>query len=66
MAWMEGALALLFLLIALYWQNKDYPDTLDFKYMQYGEDNNGDHVKPVVVVIPGLDGATAFFTGTVQ
>jgi hypothetical protein len=54
----EAALIALFFVILAYWHNQDYPDTLHFKFKQYG-----DVQKPAVVVIPGLDGATEFFTG---
>jgi hypothetical protein len=42
------------------WQLNTYSDVLDTRYKTYG-----DATKDTVVLIPGLDGATAFFSDIV-
>lgn len=57
---MELALLALFGAIVLYWLNTDYGDTQPFKYKSFGNTS-----KPVVVVVPGLDGAVSFFSDVI-
>ena len=42
--------------ISSHYCTSGYNETLPFRYKQYGSE-----LKPCVVVIPGLDGATSFF-----
>lgn len=46
----------LFGLLLAYWSNLGVKNSNDFKYKQYGDRSN-----PPLVIVPGLDGCTAFF-----
>jgi pimeloyl-ACP methyl ester carboxylesterase len=54
------ALAVVIVAIVSYLDVQRYSETLDFRFKSYGLSTN-----PTVVLIPGLDGATAFFSDSI-
>lgn len=54
------AIVVIFIALLAYWSRNSYSDVQHFKFKSYGDVNN-----PVIVLIPGLDGATSFYSDTI-